>query len=49
MKKKIAFVVAVPGTARSFLKDHMTQLVQHYDVHLLANFQMIRRKMSSYK
>ena len=44
MKKKIAFVVAVPGTARSFLKDHMTQLVQHYDVHLLANFQNDKEK-----
>lgn len=37
-KEKIAFIVAVPGTARSFLKDHMTRLVEAYDVHLLANF-----------
>lgn len=37
-KKKIAFVVAVPGSARSFLKDHFVQLVKNYDVHLLANF-----------
>ena len=44
MKRKIAFVVAVPGTARSFLKDHMTRLVQHYDVHLLANFQNDKEK-----
>lgn len=37
-RKKIAFVVASPVTARVFLKDHMTRLVQEYDVHLLANF-----------
>ena len=37
-KKKIAFVVAIPGTARAFLSDHMVALKQKYDVHLLANF-----------
>ena len=37
-KKKVAFVVAVAGTARSFLKDHMSYLVKEYDVHLVANF-----------
>ncbi len=37
-KIKIAFVVAIPGTASAFLKDHMIRLVQEYDVHLLANF-----------
>lgn len=37
-KKKIAFVVAIAGTAQAFLKDHMTYLVKEYDVHLVANF-----------
>lgn len=37
-KKKVAFVVTVAGTARSFLKDHMSYLVKEYDVHLVANF-----------
>lgn len=37
-KKKIAFVVAISGTARAFLKDHMTYLIKEYDVHLVANF-----------
>ena len=37
-KKKIAFVVAIAGTAQSFLKDHMSYLVKEYDVHLIANF-----------
>ena len=36
--KKIAFVVAVPGTAHSFLLDHFEQLKKYYDVHLIANF-----------
>lgn len=38
MKKKIAFVVAIPGSAQSFLKDHFVQLVKEYDVNLVANF-----------
>lgn len=38
MKKKIAFVVAIPGTAQAFLKDHFRALSVSYDVHLLANF-----------
>lgn len=37
-RKRIAFIVAVPTTAHSFLKDHMIRLVQEYDVSLLANF-----------
>ena len=37
-KKKIAFVVAIAGTAQAFLKDHMSYLVKEYDVHLVANF-----------
>ena len=36
--KKIAFIVAVPGTARSFLLDHMKSLMRDYKVHLVANF-----------
>lgn len=36
--KKIGFVVAVPGTARSFLYNHFLQFTSEYDVHLMANF-----------
>lgn len=36
--KKIAFIVAVPGTAESFLADHIASLQKHYEVHLIANF-----------
>lgn len=37
-KKKIAFVVAIAGTAQAFLKDHMSYLVKEYDVHLVGEF-----------
>ena len=37
-KKKIAFVVAVPMTARVFLMSHIALLKKEYDVHLVANF-----------
>lgn len=37
-KKKIAFIVAVPLTAKSFLMDHMEVLKKKYEVHLIANF-----------
>lgn len=36
-RKKICFVVAVPGTAQSFLKDHIEALSKDYDVYLAAN------------
>ena len=36
--KKIAFVVAIPGTATAFLMDHFRALKVYYDVHLIANF-----------
>ena len=36
--KKIAFTVAIPGSADSFLYDHFVELIKEYDVHLLANF-----------
>lgn len=38
LKKKIAFVVATPGSADSFLIDHFTCLTKDYDVTLIANF-----------
>lgn len=38
-KKKICFVVAVPGTAQSFLKDHIKALAKDYDVYLVANLE----------
>ena len=37
-KKRIAFVVAVPGSAHSFLKNHFERLVVKYNVNLVANF-----------
>lgn len=37
-KKKIAFVVARPGSADSFLLDHFTYLTREYNVTLIANF-----------
>lgn len=37
-KKRIAFVVAVPITARAFLMDHFAQLQKEYEVHLVLNF-----------
>lgn len=37
-KKKIAFIVAIPGTAHAFLKDHIIALSDEYDINLIANF-----------
>ena len=37
-KKRIAFVVAIPITARAFLMDHIAYLQKEYEVHLVANF-----------
>ena len=37
-KKKIAFIVAIPGSAESFLVNHFERLVNEYDVTLIANF-----------
>lgn len=36
-KKKICFVVAMPGTAKSFLTEPIKLLSQHFDVYLAAN------------
>ena len=36
--KKIAFIVADPGSASAFLYDHFTELTNEYNIHLLANF-----------
>ena len=36
-KKKICFVVAVPGTAEVFLRDHIKALCKDYDVFLAGN------------
>ncbi len=36
--KKIVFIVAVPSTARSFLKDHFQKLIEIYELHLVATF-----------
>lgn len=37
-KKRICFVVAIPASAESFLRDHIAALQQEYEVHLAANF-----------
>lgn len=37
MMKKICFIVALPGTAKSFLSDHIKRLSKHYEVYLVAN------------
>lgn len=37
MRKKICFVVAIPGTAQSFLCDHIASLSKEYDVYLAGN------------
>lgn len=37
MKKRICFVVAIPGTAQAFLRDHIQALSEIYDVYLVAN------------
>ena len=37
MKKKICFVVAIPGTANAFLRDHIDALSQYYDIYLVGN------------
>ena len=37
-KKKVCFVVAVPGSAESFLRDHISTLQEEFEVHLVANF-----------
>lgn len=37
-KKKIAFVVASPGSAESFLTEHFLHLKKIYDITLIANF-----------
>ena len=43
-KKKIAFIVATPGSAHSFLIDHFRKLVELYNVHLIANFSSVKDK-----
>lgn len=37
MRKKICFVVAVPGTANAFLRDHIQVLSQEYDIFIAGN------------
>ena len=36
--RRIAFVVAIPDSATSFLNDHFAYFQRFYQVHLLANF-----------
>lgn len=37
-KKKIAFIVASPGSAEAFLTEHFLHLKKFYDITLIANF-----------
>ncbi len=39
MKKKICFIVAIPLTARAFLKDHIEALSKGYEIYLMGNIQ----------
>ena len=39
MNRKICFVVAISGTANSFLRDHISALRKDYDVFLAGNIQ----------
>jgi glycosyltransferase involved in cell wall biosynthesis len=41
-KKKICFVVAVAGTAQSFLRDHIKALREDYDVYLAGNIKDVK-------
>ena len=36
--KKICFVVAIPGSAQSFLRDHISKLQEKYEVQIAGNF-----------
>lgn len=53
MKKKICFVVSAPGTAVSFLKDHVERLSELFDVYLVANIKDVSEitnlKLTGYK
>lgn len=37
MRNKICFITAVPGTAKSFLTDHINALRKEYDVYYVSN------------
>ena len=37
MKKKICFITAIPGSAHSFLRDHMAALRKEYEVYYVSN------------
>lgn len=41
-KKKICFVVAIAGTAQSFLCDHIRALSEDYDVYLAGNIKDVK-------
>lgn len=41
-KKKICFVVAIAGTAQSFLRDHIKALREDYDVYLAGNIKDVK-------
>ena len=37
LKKKICFIVAIPGTAKAFLREHIEALSQEHEVYLMGN------------
>ena len=41
-RKKICFVVAIAGTAQSFLRDHIKALHEDYDVYLAGNIKDVK-------
>lgn len=42
VKKRICFVVAVAGTAQSFLRDHIKALYEDYNVYLVGNIKGVK-------
>lgn len=46
MKKNICFIVSAPGTAISFLSNHILALKKEYDVYVVANYKDINEVSS---
>lgn len=42
MKKKICFVIAIPITAQSFLRDHIAALNEMYDIYLVGDIKNVQ-------
>ena len=40
-RKRICFVVSVPGTAKVFLINHIKELSVYFDIYLVADFEEV--------